>query len=73
MRRVDDVAANSIGFRMSDERTDEPWDSFFMHVDYIVIDLDEDCVRIKVFEVGPEFRPRSFEIVDLDVGGGSAD
>jgi len=73
MRRVDDVAANSIGFWMGDERADKPWDSLLMHVDHIVVDLDEDCVRIEVFKVGPELRPRSFEVVDLDVGRGSVD
>jgi len=52
---------------MGDERADKPWDSFFVHVDHIVVDLDEDCVGIEVFKVGPELRPRSFEIVNLDI------
>jgi len=73
VRRIDNVAADSVGFWASDQRADEPWDSFFMHVDYIVVNFDKDCLGIEVLEVGPELRPRSFEVVDLDIGRGSVD
>jgi len=67
MRCIDDVTTNSIGFGMGDERADEPRNSFLVHVNYIVVNLDKDCVRIEVFKVGPELRPRSFQVVDLDI------
>jgi len=73
MRCVDDVATNGIGFWVSDERADKPRYSFVVHVDNVVVDLDKDCVWVEVLEVGPELRPRSFEIVDLDVGRGGVD
>jgi len=73
MRCVDDVAADSICFWVGDERADEPRDSFFVHVNYVVVNLDKDRVRIKIFEVGPELCPRAFEVVDLDIGSGGVD
>jgi hypothetical protein len=73
MRCIHNVATNSVGFWVSDERADKSRNSFFMHVDHIVVNLDKDCFRVKVIEVGPELRPRSFEVVDFDVGRGSFD
>ena len=73
MRCIDDVAADSVGFWMSDERADESRDGFFVHVDYIVVNLDKYCLGIEILKVSPEFRPRSFEIVDLDIGRGGID
>lgn len=53
VRRVNDVAANSIGLVMSNERSDKPWNCLVMHVDQIIVKLYEDCLRREALEICP--------------------
>lgn len=67
MGGIDNMASYSIRFRVSNNRRDQSRDSFLVHVDHIIVDLDEDRLGIEAFRVGPELWPWTFQVVDFDV------
>lgn len=53
VRLIDNVATHGVNLGMIDERRDQSWNSLFVHVDDIVINLDEDRFGVEAVQICP--------------------